>query len=201
MTAASDATARSAFRIYRQCDLCNNARMIGSKRLSLRRPAAPEFLARRLTSVDWLKVKPPASRRQLAEICRAELEWAEAEWRCLSGGRDAASDWGGHPAEAWRLPHEHAAARVINCHIHVDLAEWSIVRLLPVLRSQRFAALDRSRSADHRAQWAKLAARTERELLGLISRRRLARRCFIQRASTNFDVERHARALLHCPMR
>ena len=144
-----------------------------------RRPADPAFLARRLAAIAWLE--PPSPRLRLVETCRAELEWAVAEWRWLSsdpGEQDRGRDWGPHPSEAWRLPHEQAAARVVNCHLHFDVAQFRLNALLPKLRGQRAAALRLDQSAAYRLGWADAAAGTERDIREYLGRRRLAWRCF-----------------------
>ena len=147
--------------------------------LARRRPADPAFLARRLAAVAWHE--PPSPRLRLVETCRAELEWAVAEWRWISSepdDRDWSRGWGPHPSEAWRLPHEQAAARVVNCHLHLDVAQFRLRALLPRLRGQRAAALRLDQSAAYRLSWADAAAGTERDIRDYLGRRRLAWRCF-----------------------
>jgi hypothetical protein len=141
-----------------------------------RRPADPAFLARRLAAIAWRE--PPSPRLRLVETCRAELEWAVAEWRWLSSDADDKGWWGPHPSEAWRLPHEQAAARVVNCHLHLDVAQFRLGALVPRLRSQRAAALRLDQSASYRRRWADAAAGTERDVRDYLGRRRLAWRCF-----------------------
>ena len=146
-----------------------------------RQPADPAFIARRLALVSWPAGRAPRLRDWLAEACRTELDWAETEWRRLSGERFH-SAWGAHTAETWHLPHERAAARLLNCHYHVDAAVWSIAKLVPTLRVQRLAALDANRGAADRAQWANIAAGSEADLRILLARRRLAWKCFLAAA-------------------
>jgi hypothetical protein len=149
-----------------------------------RRPADPAFLARRLAAIAWYE--PPSPRLWLVETCRAELEWAVAEWRWLSSDPDDRGwGWGPHPSEAWRLPHEQAAARVVNCHLHLDVAQLRLDALLPKLRGQRAAALRLDQSASYRLSWADAAAGTERDVRDYLGRRRLAWRCF-RAASTDY---------------
>ncbi len=144
-----------------------------------RRPADPAFLARRLAAIAWFE--PPSPRLRLVETCRAELEWAVAEWRWLSSDPDdrgPGRNWGPHPSEAWRLPHEHAAARVVNCHLHLDVAQFNLNALLPRLRGQRAAALRQDQRISYRLYWADAAAGTERDIREYLRRRHLAWRCF-----------------------
>jgi hypothetical protein len=121
------------------------------------------------------------------ETCRAELEWAVAEWRLLAGDPDSGRSYdrhsGPHPSEEGRLPHERAAARVVNCHLHLDVAQWRLAELVPRLRRQRAAALDHGRPEDHRLYWADAAAATAADLRGYLARRRLAWRCFLVAAA------------------
>ena len=144
-----------------------------------RQPADAAFLARRLAAIAWLD--PPSPRLRLVEACRAELEWAVAEWRWLSSDpeeQDRGRGWGPHPSEAWRLPHERAAARVVNCHLHLDVAQFRLSALLRKLRGQRAAALRLDQSAAWRLYWADAAAGTEGDIREYLGRRRLAWRCF-----------------------
>jgi hypothetical protein len=124
------------------------------------------------------------------EACRAELEWAVAEWRLLSGdpghqgsGQGLGQGGGSHPSEEWRLPHERAAARVVNCHLHLDVALWRLAELVPRLRRQRAAALDDGRPEGHRLYWADAAAATAGDVRTCLARRRLAWRCLLAAAS------------------
>jgi hypothetical protein len=150
--------------------------------LSLRRPAPAEFLARRRAATDWAKwgVTPPAegSRRWLVETCRGELEWAEAEWRQCGGDALALPRHGPHPAEVLRLPHEHAAARLVNCHIHLDLERRKIDDLRRRLRRQREAASDLAQSDDYRAEWAARAEGSADALRICRARRAIVWRAF-----------------------
>lgn len=149
-----------------------------------RRPADNAFIARRLAAIAWHD--PPSPRIWLVETCRAELEWAVAEWRWLAGDPDD-KGWGPHPSEPWRLPHEWAAARVVNCHLHLDVAQTRLAELVPRLRRQRAASLARclagSQSAVHRLYWADAAEGTERDVREYLARRRLAWHCFLAAAA------------------
>jgi hypothetical protein len=116
------------------------------------------------------------------ETCRAELEWAVAEWRLQAGDPDVGTP-GPHPSEEGRLPHERAAARVVNCHLHVDVAQWRLRELVPRLRRQRAAALDAERPESHRLHWANAAIGTLDDVRGHLARRRLAWRCFLVAAA------------------
>jgi hypothetical protein len=149
-----------------------------------RRPSDASFIARRLARIAWDGA--PSPRHLLVEICRAELEWAVAEWRWFSGDPDPDGPrdrWGPHPAEQWRLPHEWAAARVVSCHLHVDVAlsRWTDLKIR--LRRQRAAARDEDRSCDQRLYWADAATGTRGDIRFYLARRRLAWRCFLLAAA------------------
>ena len=105
-----------------------------------------------------------------------------AEWRLLAGDPECRGP-GPHPSEQWRLPHERAAARVVNCHLHLDVAHWRLAELVPRLRRQRAAALDRGRPESDRLHWANAAAATAGDLRGYLATRRLAWRCFLVAAA------------------
>jgi hypothetical protein len=156
--------------------------------LALRRPAPSYYIDRRRR---LLKRRAPlpgeGSRRFLVETCRAELEWAEAEWRHLGGA------WVDvpftlpaglpHPSEALRLPHEVAAARVVNCHLHVDVETWRLRELLRRLPGQRRASRDPTQSEAYRASWADVAAGTLTDLRDYRRRRAMAWRAFLDAAT------------------
>ncbi len=142
--------------------------------ISLRRPAPPDFLERRRAVVDWNRwgcaTPGEGSRGWLVETCRAELEWVEAEWRRLGGdpfevSRDRQHPDGPHPSEALRLPHEQAAARLVNCHLHADGAERQIRDAIRRLKAQRKAARDATQGRSYRDGWARIAAETEKDLV------------------------------------
>ncbi len=145
-----------------------------------RQPASPSFVARRLACIAWRGA--PSPRLWLVETCRTELEWAVAEWRLLAGDPETESH-GSHPSEEWRLPHERAAARVVNCHLHLDVAQWRLAELVAKLRRQRAAALDGGRPESHRLYWAEAADATVIDLRGYLVRRRQAWRCFLVAAA------------------
>ena len=160
--------------------------------LSLRFPASADFLARRLRAIGWRGTPPrEGSRGWLVARCRAELEWAEADWRRLGGdaielppprprpGRHAAS----HPAEQYRLPHEAAAARLVNCHLHVDVETWRLRELLRRLPAQRRAAGDPTQDEAYRASWTAVATGTIADLRSHRARRAQAWRAFLAAAS------------------
>lgn len=155
--------------------------------LPLRRPAPADFLARRRAATDWIRwgMTAPAegSRRWLVETCRAELDWAEAEWRQLGGDALELPRHGPHPAEALRLPHEQAAARLVNCHVHLDLERRAIDDLGRRLRRQREAATDLAQSDAYRAAWAARVEASARALRACRERRAVAWRAFRAAAS------------------
>lgn len=150
--------------------------------IALRQPADAPFLARRLTIIAWREGMPsPRSRTWLVETCRAELEWADAEWRHLAGDAGERTR-GADPSQDWRLPHEQAAARVVNCHLHLVTDVWQLRELGPRLRRQRRAATDMTLDAARRLYWADAAARTLADFRHHLGRRRLAWRCFLAAA-------------------
>jgi hypothetical protein len=157
--------------------------------LALRRPAPLDLLARRIAGIDW-RGPPPTegSRWWLVETCRAELAWAAAQWRRFDPAADEAGDGGA----SLRLPHEHEAARLVNTHLHVDVATSRIRELLARLPGQRAAAADTSQDGSYRACWRERAAGCESELRDCLERRRRAWRVFLQAASHY----RHQRAAL-----
>jgi hypothetical protein len=172
-----------------------------------RRPADRAFLARRLAAIDWrsysasLTAGPPAegSRVWLVESCRAELEWAHADWRRLTGGAgDDDRRFGPHPSEIWRLPHEAAAARLLNCQQYLVGDNSRIGALRGHLRSQRPAALDRSQSAAYRLKWADAAAGALGDLRMYRARRVLAWRAFLAAAA---DYRQQRAAIDNGPLR
>lgn len=104
--------------------------------LSGRRPALKGFIIRRLFAANVR-----TARQAIIEACKAELAWSVAHYTRLYGhvSHDARYD-GPHPAESYRLPHEHAAARVLNAWGHLHPTEWRVRENLKVLRSQIEAA-------------------------------------------------------------
>lgn len=141
----------------------------------VRKPALPGFLARKLGAIDWLGGVPDAwTLRWVIETCRAELDWSEADWRRMN------RNWNGWSSEAYALaaphqmPHEQAAARVLNAwaHVHVPTGRFYMVKAQ--LRGQRRAANDMNQSAAYRASWAKMIPGTIEELRTLIGQRRKA---------------------------
>lgn len=158
--------------------------------LATRRPACAGYLARKVLSIDWVKfgqpVPPTHSQAWLLEACRAELDWARADWRRMTGAdetlrHDAAYD-GAHPSEAKRLPVEVAAARVLNAwgHVHVEIGR--IRDALAGLRRARKAAADAEQSDAYRESWAQGAAFIAADLRALLAYRRRAWPVFVQAA-------------------
>src|SRR5690242_1268207 len=87
----------------------------------LRQPALAGFIARRVIAAG-----ADTERRRVVEACRAELDWARADFIRIAGatrldldldaeGREGVPLW-----EATRLPHEQAAATALNAwgHLH-----------------------------------------------------------------------------------
>lgn len=151
------------------------AALLASRTALNRQAALPGFLARSILRIDWLDGVPdPWSLRWVIETCRAELAWSVANWRKLN------PDWRGFDHEAvalsepWRLPHERAAAKVLNAwgHVHLPTGEWHEVKAR--LRAQLKAAADTRQSLPYRLQWLKRGADTRSELDDCRDRRRKA---------------------------
>ncbi|CAN5197968.1 hypothetical protein BH10PSE6_BH10PSE6_38640 [soil metagenome] len=138
-----------------------------------RRPALPGFLARKVIASGRT-----TERARLVETCRAELAWSVADWIRLSGtgaNHDARYD-GPHPAEPHRLPHERAAATVLNVWGHLHPIERSIHDLTRRpngrLRTQRQAAAADRYTESQRYDWARRAEATLDDLRWHLSERR-----------------------------
>lgn len=161
--------------------------------LETRLPAPADFIARRLARVRWAGTPPGSrSRLHLVALCRAELEWAADRWRAAAGDVDEwACRFGPHPSEPSRLPHEAAAAAVVNAHLHVDVENARLRDLKRQLRAQRFAALDAGQDAVYRACWAEQAEASLEEYRGHRLRRRIAWRLF-RAAAERYRVLRAA---------
>lgn len=101
--------------------------------LSGRKAAHWEYLERK-----FLATGRKGERWRVIEHCRAELTWSKLG---RTGGNDGYYD-GPHMSEIYRMPHEHAAARVIGCWNHLHPVEWRIRENLALLRSQiNYAAI------------------------------------------------------------
>lgn len=76
-----------------------------------RQPAGRAFLRRGVGPL-----LEPGTRAWLIALCRAELAWAAHDWRRCNPGADDGSGWtwGAPPPEVERLPHEAAAAEILN---------------------------------------------------------------------------------------
>ena len=72
---------------------------------------------------------------------------------------------------------------MVNCHLHLDVAQWRLAELVPRLRRQRAAALDDGRPESHRLYWADAAAATATDLGAYLARRRLAWHSFLAAAT------------------
>jgi hypothetical protein len=95
--------------------------------------------ARRLT------IRPDLSGcRRLVETCRAELAWAREDWLQIAGrlgvAVDPRTDRASPPAwDADRLPHEQAAARLLNVWGHLHPIEHRLRASVWRLKRQRRA--------------------------------------------------------------
>jgi hypothetical protein len=91
------------------------------------------------------------ARRRLVEACRGELTWAREDWLRIAAETGLAADprdrldnshddifvW-----EAARLPHEHAAARLLNVWGHLHPIEHRLREAIARVRAQRAAGWD-----------------------------------------------------------
>lgn len=87
------------------------------------------------------------ARRQLLEACRGELAWAREDWLRVAGGLGLSADPhdrfdGGFVWEAARLPHEQAAARLLNVWGHLHPVEHRLSEAIGRVRAQRAAGWD-----------------------------------------------------------
>ena len=87
------------------------------------------------------------ARRRLVEACRGELAWAREDWLRIAGELGLADD--PHErlddnfiCEAARLPHEHAAARLLNVWGHLHPIEHRLSETIARVRAQRAAGWD-----------------------------------------------------------
>lgn len=89
------------------------------------------------------------ARRRLVEACRGELAWAREDWLRIAGQLGLAADprqrhddafvW-----EAARLPHELAAARLLNVWGHLHPVEHRLREAIARVRAQHAAGWDAS---------------------------------------------------------
>jgi hypothetical protein len=100
-----------------------------------RTPAPPAWLARQVHDL--------AGRRQLVGLCRAELAWARADWLAVAAAHglavDASERWDSPAWETARLPHEAAAARLLNVWGHLHPLERRLIEGVERLKAQREA--------------------------------------------------------------
>jgi hypothetical protein len=95
----------------------------------------------------------PGARRRLVEACRGELAWAREDWLRIAGQLGLAADprdrhddsfvW-----EATRLPHELAAARLLNIWGHLHPVEHRLREAIARVRAQRAAGWDATATLD-----------------------------------------------------
>ncbi len=140
-----------------------------------RQPALYGYLMRKLKASG----EHFTERRTLVETCRAELDWSIADWKRIT------PRWRGFDHEAasesvpFRLPHEAAAARVLNCWGHLHPVEYRIRENLTLIRAQLKAAdALSSYSEAHRADWAQRAERTRAYMRLILTDRRKAAKAF-----------------------
>lgn len=90
--------------------------------------------SRTAAPAEWLAAQPYPDldgRRRLIETCRAELAWARADWLEATA-----------TAEGWQeacLPHEQAAAQLVEIWGHLHPLEHRLRRGLERLRARRRA--------------------------------------------------------------
>ena len=87
------------------------------------------------------------ARRRLVEACRGELAWAREDWLRIAASLGLTVDpherhddvylW-----EAARLPHEHAAARLLNVWGHLHPIEHRLREAIARAKAQRIAGWD-----------------------------------------------------------
>lgn len=145
----------------------------------VREAALPGFIVRKL-----FDAKAPAGRRTTIEACRAELAWSAIDFNRITDHRfmshDCRYDGAVHPSEAYRMPHEQAAARVLNAWGHVHVAEQRIRELSLTRRSQIEAANDATQSNAYRNGWAVAAGHTVHELAEQLKRLRVTYPIFLK---------------------
>ena len=90
--------------------------------------------------------RPPGlgARRRLVEACRAELAWARDDWQRIAASLGLAADPrerhdDGFVWEAVRLPHELAAARLLNVWGHLHPVEYRLHEAIVRAKAQRAA--------------------------------------------------------------
>lgn len=126
-----------------------------------REPALVGFLMRKVIATGRT-----TDRAHMVEACKAELDWSIADWSRLTGFSGLSHDYrdGAHPADIHRLPHERAAATVLNCWGHLHPTEWRIREIIKTLRAQRKAAAANRYSEDQRYAWGRKAEATRDDL-------------------------------------
>ena len=87
------------------------------------------------------------ARRRLVEACRAELVWAREDWLRIAASLGLAADPresrdGGLLWEAARLPHELAAARLLNVWGHLHPIEHRLRETIARVKARRAAGWD-----------------------------------------------------------
>jgi hypothetical protein len=138
-----------------------------------RQPALPGFIVRKLFAANVT-----GERATVIEACKAELAWASADWLRIAVRRLAWDHEIEQDAAAHRLPHERAAARVLNCWGHLHPTEHELRKLICRLRIQRKASVDWRKGPDYTAAWAIRATMTEHDIRGYWRDRRRQRAAF-----------------------
>ena len=91
-------------------------------------------------------------RRRLVEACRGELAWAREDWLRIASHLGLADPRERHDDalvwEAARLPHEQAAARLLNVWGHLHPVEYRLREAIARARAQRAAGWDAAATLD-----------------------------------------------------
>jgi hypothetical protein len=123
--------------------------------------------------------------RALVKACRAELDGALNDWCRLNPNvMHDVRTMGPHPSEACRLPHEHAAANVLNIWGHLHPVEVRTIECASRLIAQR------------KAGWTGRAADTLKDLRWYLADRVKLRASFHAAVSEYLK----ARATIHMPI-
>ena len=160
---------------------------------AVREAALPGFIVRKLFAAN---AKP--GRQTILEACRAELAWAHANFCKITGANPLSHTYqadGPHPSEAYRMPHERAAARVLNIAGHVACQERRIRETLITLKAQRAIADDETLNNQYRCQWATITERTEADIAEQLAGLRQNFRLFLKA----IRAYREARAAITAP--
>jgi hypothetical protein len=105
---------------------------------TFRRPALLGFLVR-----CSLATPADTGLRITIEFCRAELKWSVADWKRLNPHFNGWDHEAGDQSERCRLPHEKAAAHVLNIWGHIVGPRVRIAELLSIAKDRKSRGDDR----------------------------------------------------------